>query len=169
MNCAQDCNELDEVCVQLLLALVSCIRRHQQHKRISSCVSQFCGGLPTAFHRNFARHCCWHWNFQLSTSGFHCELEFFVVWFNEEYSSQFSGIVELWFLDSPSLFCFLFRCIGHKFPHIWPYTIRTRGCLFPCKSPPGRVYPSGGLSFKKMNLVKPVHASDNSLSPSTFQ
>ena len=32
-----------------------------------------------------------------------------------------------------------------------------------------RVYPSGGLSFNKMNLVKLVHASDNSLSSSTFQ
>ena len=34
---------------------------------------------------------------------------------------------------------------------------------------PDHVYPSGGLSFNKMNLVKPVHASDNSLSPSMFQ
>ena len=33
---------------------------------------------------------------------------------------------------------------------------------------PDHVYPSGGLSFKK-NLVKPVHASDNSHSPSTSQ
>ena len=94
-------------------------------------------GFPTALYRYFARHCCWHRNFQLSASGFHCELEFFVVWLNEEYSSQLSGIVELWFLDSPSLFCFLFRCIGDKFPHIWPYVIKTRGCLFPRKSPPG--------------------------------
>ena len=31
------------------------------------------------------------------------------------------------------------------------------------------VFPSGGLSFNEMNLVKPVHASDDSLSPSTFQ
>ena len=31
------------------------------------------------------------------------------------------------------------------------------------------VYPSGCLSFNEMNLVKPVHATDNSLSPSTFQ
>ena len=31
------------------------------------------------------------------------------------------------------------------------------------------VYPSGGLSLNKMNLVKPVHASDNSFSPSTLQ
>ena len=34
---------------------------------------------------------------------------------------------------------------------------------------PDHVYPSGCLSFNKMNLVKPVHASDNSRSPSTFQ
>ena len=34
---------------------------------------------------------------------------------------------------------------------------------------PDHVYPSGGLSFNKMNLVKPVHASDNSFSPSTLQ
>ena len=31
------------------------------------------------------------------------------------------------------------------------------------------VYPSGGLSFNKINLLKPVHASDNSRSSSTFQ
>ena len=29
---------------------------------------------------------------------------------------------------------------------------------------PDHVYPSGGLSFNEMKLVKPVHASDNSLS-----
>ena len=34
---------------------------------------------------------------------------------------------------------------------------------------PDHVYPSGGLSFNQMNLVNPVHASDNSLSPSMFQ
>ena len=34
---------------------------------------------------------------------------------------------------------------------------------------PDHVYRSGGLSFNKMNLVKPIHASDNSFSPSTFQ
>ena len=39
----QQC-DLDEVCVQLLLALVSCFGRHQQYKRILSCVSQYCGG-----------------------------------------------------------------------------------------------------------------------------
>ena len=34
---------------------------------------------------------------------------------------------------------------------------------------PDHAYPSSGLSFNKMNLVKPVHASYNSLSPSTLQ
>ena len=130
--------------------------------------SQYCGGFPIALYLHFARHCCLHRNFQLCTSGFRCELQFFVAWFNEEYSSQLSGIVELWFLDSPFLFCFLFRCVRHMLPHVWPHIVWTRGCLFPCKSLTGQVYPSGGLSFNKMNLVKPVHGSDNSFSPPTF-
>ena len=65
-------------------------------------------GFHTALYRYFARHCCWHRNFQLSTSGFHCELEFFVVWLNDEYFPQLTGIVELRFLDSPSCFAFFF-------------------------------------------------------------
>ena len=125
--------------------------------------------LPLLFVGIFAKHCCWHRNFQLSPRGFHCELEFFVVWFNEEYSSQLSGIVELWFLDSPSLFCFLFRCIGHTF-HISGHTSSGREvfCFLVSRSP-DHVYPSGGLPFSRTNLVNPVHASDNSFSPSTFQ
>ena len=97
-------------------------------------------GFSTVLYRYFARHCCWHRNFQLSTSGFHRELEFFIVWFNEEYSSQFSGIDELWFLDSPSLFCFLLCCIGHKFQHVCPHIVRTRSFLLPCKSPHRTMY-----------------------------
>ena len=124
---------------------------------------------PLLFIGIFAKHCCWHRNCQLSPSGFHCEFEFFVVWLNEEYSPQLSGIVELWFLNNPSLFCFLFRCIGHKFPHIWPYIIKTRGCLFPRKSPSGQCVTFGSLSFSRTNLLNPVHASDNSPSQSTLQ
>ena len=124
--------------MQLLLASVSCSRRHQQHKRNSSCVSLCCGGFPSALYRYFARHCCWHRNFQHSPSGFHSELEFFVVWFNEEYFPQLSGIVELWFLDSPSLLGFLFRCIRHMRPQILAIHCQVfSGCMFPCKSPPG--------------------------------
>ena len=29
-------------------------------------------------------------------------------------------VVDLWFLDSPSLLCLTFYCIGHLLPHIWP-------------------------------------------------
>ena len=92
-------------------------------------------GFSTALYRYFARHCCWHRNFQLSPSGFDCDCEFFIVWFYEVYSSHLSGIVEFWFLDSPSLFCFLFCCIRHMSPHIWPYIVRTRGCFFLYVSP----------------------------------
>ena len=123
-------------------------------------------GFSTALYRYFARHCCLHRNFQLSTSGFHCELEFFVVWFNEEYSSQLSGIVELWLLDSPSLFSFLLRCIRDTLPHIWPYIVGSWGRLFLVSLPPDHVYPSGDLSFSSTILMYRVHASDNSLSPS---
>ena len=34
---------------------------------------------------------------------------------------------------------------------------------------PDQAYPSGGLPFSRKNLVNPVHVSDNSLSPCTFQ
>ena len=120
-------------------------------------------GFSTALYRFFARPCCWHWNFQLSASGFHRELEFFVVWLSEEYSSQFSGIVKPWFLDSPSLFGFPFCCIRHMLPHIWLYIVGSWGCLFPRQSQ-DHVYHSSDLSLNIRNLVKPVHASDNSFS-----
>ena len=104
-------------------------------------------GLPTVLYWYFARHCCWHPNFQLSSSGFHCELQFII---DEMHSSQLSGIIEFWFLDSTSLICFLLCCIRHTRPHIWPYIVTTKGILFTCKSPPDHVFPS----------VRPVHASD---------
>ena len=160
---------LDEVCIQLLLALVSCFHRHQQHKRILSCVSKYFGGFPQCPLSYFAKHCCWHRNFQLSTSGCHCELEFFVVWFNEEYSSQLSGIVDLWFLDSHLCFALFFAASDICF-QIPGHTLSGREVVCFLKSlSQVHVCPSGGLSFNKMNLVKPVHPSDNSLSPSTFQ
>ena len=59
-TCEQDCNDFEnsslcqwydigDVCVQLLPALVSCFRRHQHHKHILSCVSQYLGGSPLLF------------------------------------------------------------------------------------------------------------------------
>ena len=92
-------------------------------KRVLSCVSQFCGGLS---HCSLSVFCK-----ALLTSNF--PKAAFIVSLN---SSSFGSMKNIP-LDSPSLFCILFRCIGQKFPHIWPYIIKTRGCLFPCKSPPG--------------------------------
>ena len=61
------CNNviLMRFCVQLLLAMVSRIRRHRQHNRILSCVAlpNIAVGFSTALEKQFARHCCWHRNF----------------------------------------------------------------------------------------------------------
>ena len=53
---------------------------------------------------------------------------------------------------------------------IWPHIVGSWGRFcFLIRFFPDRAHPSGGFSIKKMNLVKPVHACDKSLSPSTFQ
>ena len=128
-------------------------------------------GFSTAFYRYFARHCCWHRNFQLSTSGFHCEFEFFVVWLNEEYSSQLSGVFELWFLDGPSLFCSLFFAASDINFHISGHTssrrevvcflvgLRTRGILLVAFLFVERI-----LWFLSMSLTIPfLHARSSNL------
>ena len=85
--CEQDCNDsenstfykwydLGDVCVLLLLPLVLCFCWHQQYKGTLSAFPKIAVGFSTALYRYFAWHCCWHRNFQLSTSGFDCELEF---------------------------------------------------------------------------------------------
>ena len=61
--------------------------------------------------------------------------------------------------------CFgFFRCIGHKFPHIWPYIIRTRSFLFPWQSPPRPyVSSSGGLSLSRTNLANPDRGEEQEI------
>ena len=142
------------------------LRRHQQHKR-DFCLAfpNIAVGFSTALYRYFARHCCWHRNFQLSPSGFHCELDFFVVWFNEEYSSQLSGIVELWFLDSHLCFAFFFAASDicfHKSGHT--SSGREVVCfLVSLRTGPWCIRLVAFL-VNKTNLVKVVHAYDNSSS-----
>ena len=97
-------------------------------------------GFTKAIYWCFTRHYCWHRNFKLSMRVFHDRLKFFVIWFNEEDTTSLSCIIEFWFLDSPFLLCFLFRCIRHVLPHIWPYFIRSRGCSIPRESPPRTMY-----------------------------
>ena len=84
-------------------------------------------------------------------------------------TTRSSGIFELWFLDCPLLLRFAFRCIRQMLPHIWTYLSGLEVVCFLKSLLPDHENPSGGLSFNNMNPVKPVHASDNSLSPSLFQ
>ena len=96
---------------------------------------------------------------------FDCELEFFIVWLSEEYSSELSGIVEFGFSMAHLCFAF-FSAASDKCVHISGHTLSGPEIVcFLVSLYLDHVYPSGGLSFNKMNLVKPVSASDNSLSP----
>ena len=76
---------------------------------------------------------------------------------------------KFWLLDGPSLLLFTFGCIWHVFPHFWPHIVGSWCRVFPRQYPSRPCYPSIGFSFNTMNLVEPVHASDNCLLPSTFQ
>ena len=117
----------------------------------------------------FTKFCCCDRNFQLSTSSLHCTFEFFILRFNEEDTTQSFGIIELWFLDGPFCFVLLFAASDICF-HISGHTLSGLEVVcFLVSLLPDHENLSGGLSFNKMNLVKPVHASDNSLSPSTVQ
>ena len=95
--------------------------------------------------------------------------KFFIFWINNVNSSQSSGIIESWFLDSPLLFFSALRSIGHILPNLGPQVIWPGCCLSFCQSIPDHVYPSGGLSFNMVKRVNPVQASDTFRSLSTFQ
>ena len=113
-----------------------------------------------------ARHCCWHRNFQLSTSICHDTLQFIISKFNSENTTQSSGIIEFWLLDGP-LFLFALRCI---WCHISGHTLSGLEVVcFLVSLSLDHVYPSSGFSFSTMNLVKSVHTSEKCLLPSTFQ
>ena len=125
--------------------------------------------FTTVFCLFFARHCCWHRKFQLSTSSFHCELEFFVVWSMKNIPVNCLALSSFGFSRAHLCFAFFIAASDINF-HMSGHTLSGREVVcFLVSLPPDHVYPSGGLSFNKMNLVKLVHASDNSLSPSTFQ
>ena len=111
----------------------------------------------------------WHRSFQLSTRVVHNVFEFFISWINELNTAQFSCIVMLRFFDSPLLLFFAFRRFRHILPNLWPPSVWPGSRLLSCQFLPDHVYPSGGFSSKKVNIVKPVHVSDNSRSLSTFQ
>ena len=127
-------------------------------------------GFPVLLTLSLARHCDWHRNFQFSTRILHDILEFFIIWINEVNTTQFSGIVELRFCDSPLMLFFAFRRVRHIFPNLGPQSVWSGGLLFSCQSPfTDHVYACSSFSSNTVNLVKPVHVPDNSRSSSTFQ
>ena len=54
-------------------------------------------------------------------------------------------------------------------PRFRPYMIWTCSRLIFCQSPPDHIFPFGGVSFNRVNFVKPFHESDKLVSSSTFQ
>ena len=68
-------------------------------------------------------------------------------------------------------FCFALRFdASHICSHISGHTLSGLEVVcFLVTLLPDHVYPSGGLPFKKMNLVNPGYASDSSRSPSTLE
>ena len=146
-------------CVQLLQALVSCFRRRQQHKRFCLAFPNIAVGSSTALYGYFARHCCWHRNFQLSPSGFHCQLEFCVVWLNEEYSSQLLTLSSFGFSIAHLCFALFFATSDIIF-HISGHASSGREVV---------CFLVSLLSCGRTKFVNLVHAYDNSFSSSTFQ
>ena len=122
------------------------------------------------FIAGFTRHCCWHRNFQLFTGVFHGT--FWILHHLVQWKKIPRNLLALsGFGFSMIHFCFALRFDASDICfHISGHTLSGLEVVcFLVNLLSDHVYPSGGLSFNKMNLVKPVHASDNSLSPSTFQ
>ena len=116
------------------------------------------------------RHCCWHRNFELSTSIFQ----------KKSLNSSSSGSTKKIPRDLLALSSFGFSmahfCFSLRFDAsdtcLQISGLTLSGLEMICylvRITTDHVYPSGGFSFNTMNLVNPVHASDNSLLPSTFQ
>ena len=88
---------------------------------------------------------------------------------NEVNITQFSGIVDLRFFDCPLLLLCVFRRVRHVFPISGHKVSGVQVICFPVCLLPDHENPSGGLSSETVNLVEPVHVTDISQSPSTFQ
>ena len=94
--------------------------------------------------------------------------KFFIICFNEE-DVIFWNYRALVFSTAHSCFALLFDASDTCF-HISGHTLSGLEVVcFLVSLDPKHVYPSGDLSFSKLNIVKPVHASDNSLSALLFQ
>ena len=119
-------------------------------------------GFSTAVHWCFARHCCWHRNCQLPTSVF------FMMSLKSLSSSSMKKIQRN-FLASSSFgfsiahFCFAFRFTASDICfHISCHALSGLDVVCFLVSLTSRPCISVRWPFKKISLVKPVHASDSS-------
>ena len=131
----QRCDHRDTSAAHLPIVF-SKIRRPRHCKHIRSSFSQCCGRFLRGNLLVFSRHCCWRRNFQHSTSGFHGTFQFFIIWFNEEYTYH----VIVCHYRTMIHFCCALLCVSlhqNMLLQIWLYIVGSWGCLFPRKSPPG--------------------------------
>ena len=123
--------------------------------------------FPVLFASGSARHHCWHRNFQLATRIIHYFLEFFICGISEP--RNFPALAS--FVFSIAHFCFSLRFDASDMS-FQISGFRESGLDVVCflvSLSRDQVYNSGGVSFNIVNLVKRVHVSDSSRSPSTFQ
>ena len=116
--------DLHDTFKELLPIEFSWTRQLRQYKHVLSCISQYRSRFP---HRCLLVSC---YALPLASEFltsyerfFHDVLYVLILRFNEENTTQFSGIIELGFLDSPLWLRFALRCIRHMLPHIWPYIV----------------------------------------------
>ena len=101
----------------------------------------------------------------------HGLLIFFIIWINEENSSQLSSIVIQYRLfHCPFLFFSILCGFSISGPYLRPHAIWSCGCLNFCQFLSQTTYSVWkGFSFNNVNFVKPFHKSDKLLFKSTFQ
>ena len=114
-------------------------------------------GFPALLRLNFARRCCWHRDFLRAFVMISLKSPSSKV--NEVKTTQFSGIVEVWFIDCPLLLFFAFRCIGHIFPHLWPQSVWSGGRFVSSSISPRTMYirQVGFRSIKWILWKLPTH------------
>ena len=80
---------------------------------------QIAAGFLAAICWCFARHCCWHRNFQLATSVFHCVYKFFIIWLMKKIPRNCMALSSIRFLIAHFCFALLFAA-SHKCFHTLP-------------------------------------------------
>ena len=118
---------------------------------------------------SFARHGWSHRSFKYSPRILENFFVLSVISLEKVNSSHFSSIVELCFCFCPFLFLSVLSGFTNFRPNFWPYMIWSGFCLNLRQSHLDNVYPFGDFSFKKVNIVNPVHEFDKRLPESTFQ